>query len=276
MTRIPQTDDDLKKHLAEQLGFLRRSADSYDAGYVDEAKRLAVTIRVLVHNTNNSRSLLEQLHETDKLFWDTAVPDEPGNLIPHGALVQMATGPRGATYLPYLDDLPPSSHVPTGVRFDEWWNAAIFRNAGGQTLSRRDLVLAVANQDGGAHVDPNLNDAYSRLSRGEGMGWVFRSPREQFVVRPAELAAVRQIAHEVIKTFEPTYEAHPTVPADMPVLLAGSAFRPQTPEEIQEHGRTDRAPQRQPSFSGPKPKIGRNRPCPCGSGKKFKKCHGAT
>jgi preprotein translocase subunit SecA len=22
------------------------------------------------------------------------------------------------------------------------------------------------------------------------------------------------------------------------------------------------------------PKIGRNKPCPCGSGKKFKKCHG--
>jgi len=24
------------------------------------------------------------------------------------------------------------------------------------------------------------------------------------------------------------------------------------------------------------PKIGRNDPCPCGSGKKFKQCHGAT
>jgi hypothetical protein len=25
----------------------------------------------------------------------------------------------------------------------------------------------------------------------------------------------------------------------------------------------------------PKRKIGRNEPCPCGSGKKYKKCHGA-
>ena len=24
------------------------------------------------------------------------------------------------------------------------------------------------------------------------------------------------------------------------------------------------------------PKVGRNDPCPCGSGKKYKKCHGAT
>jgi preprotein translocase subunit SecA len=24
------------------------------------------------------------------------------------------------------------------------------------------------------------------------------------------------------------------------------------------------------------PKVGRNHPCPCGSGLKYKKCHGAT
>jgi preprotein translocase subunit SecA len=26
---------------------------------------------------------------------------------------------------------------------------------------------------------------------------------------------------------------------------------------------------------GPVPEVGRNEPCPCGSGKKYKKCHGA-
>ncbi|MHC5020646.1 MAG: SEC-C metal-binding domain-containing protein, partial [Planctomycetota bacterium] len=29
-----------------------------------------------------------------------------------------------------------------------------------------------------------------------------------------------------------------------------------------------------PEPTGPAPKIGRNDPCPCGSGKKYKKCHG--
>ena len=28
-------------------------------------------------------------------------------------------------------------------------------------------------------------------------------------------------------------------------------------------------------FQGDEPKVGRNDPCPCGSGKKYKKCHGA-
>jgi preprotein translocase subunit SecA len=33
----------------------------------------------------------------------------------------------------------------------------------------------------------------------------------------------------------------------------------------------------EPAFaSSPYANVGRNDPCPCGSGKKFKKCHGAT
>ncbi|MDP2881709.1 MAG: preprotein translocase subunit SecA [Azonexus sp.] len=37
-------------------------------------------------------------------------------------------------------------------------------------------------------------------------------------------------------------------------------------------GGGDEAPQQQPADSGPK--VGRNDPCPCGSGKKYKHCHG--
>jgi uncharacterized protein YecA (UPF0149 family) len=30
------------------------------------------------------------------------------------------------------------------------------------------------------------------------------------------------------------------------------------------------------TFRHDQPKVGRNDPCPCGSGKKYKKCHGAA
>jgi uncharacterized protein YecA (UPF0149 family) len=30
------------------------------------------------------------------------------------------------------------------------------------------------------------------------------------------------------------------------------------------------------TFQRNQPKVGRNDPCPCGSGKKYKKCHGAA
>jgi hypothetical protein len=37
-----------------------------------------------------------------------------------------------------------------------------------------------------------------------------------------------------------------------------------------------RAAGRGPDLTRPAPKIGRNDPCPCGSGKKYKKCHGGN
>src|SRR5581483_3161433 len=35
-------------------------------------------------------------------------------------------------------------------------------------------------------------------------------------------------------------------------------------------------PEKQKTVRREQPKVGRNEPCPCGSGKKYKKCHGAT
>jgi uncharacterized protein YecA (UPF0149 family) len=37
----------------------------------------------------------------------------------------------------------------------------------------------------------------------------------------------------------------------------------------------DHQPALQAPFRRPEPKLGRNDPCSCGSGRKYKKCHGA-
>src|SRR6185312_10891537 len=41
-------------------------------------------------------------------------------------------------------------------------------------------------------------------------------------------------------------------------------------------GQAAAEPEKQKTVVREKPKVGRNEPCPCGSGKKYKKCHGAT
>ena len=67
--------------------------------------------------------------------------------------------------------------------------------------SRRKIVLALANQGGGAHVDPQLDEAYHRLSRIEGLGWrVMDAAGERTMEHTPELATMRQIAHEVLMT----------------------------------------------------------------------------
>jgi hypothetical protein len=81
---MKQSSEDLVAHLKDQVGFLRASGAAYDAGQHSEAKRLASTIRLLVHDTSRSTSLLRQLEVKDALrFVDTAnepVEAEPGIL----------------------------------------------------------------------------------------------------------------------------------------------------------------------------------------------------
>src|SRR3954465_14733121 len=53
-----EVSPELQVHIARQLGYLRRSARLFDEGDRDEAIRIAVTIRVLLHDTGVSTSLL--------------------------------------------------------------------------------------------------------------------------------------------------------------------------------------------------------------------------
>ncbi len=244
--------EELQAHLDEQIGFLRTSAAAYDRGFEGEAKRLAVTIRVLLHETASSHSLLAQLRRRSGEFWELGFPPAPGSVIAHGSLVAIAMMTNGPPrYVAPLDDVP----LKRLVSFEEWWSAPIFEHPDGAMLSRRDLVLATVNQDGGAHVDPALDETYARFARDNAMGWTYPSSAGAQPIHGAAQAAIRQIAHEVLKTLVPGYEKNPEYPPDTSVIMGGaSVVRGSAP---------------------PIPTVGRNDPCPCGSGRKYKRCHGA-
>jgi hypothetical protein len=70
--KISLTLAELECHLAEQLQFLQVSAAAFDAGFEGEAKRLAVVLRILLHDTKSSKSLLGQLGRKGGPFFDTA------------------------------------------------------------------------------------------------------------------------------------------------------------------------------------------------------------
>ena len=216
-TEYALSREDLDAHLEEQLQFLEGSADAFDKGFEAEAKRLAATIRVLVHQTPSSHSLLGQLGRRDIDFLDTCMPDELGNMLAHGGLLFQCIGRRGVRWQAQLSDVPYKTARP----FAEWWEAPVFRDDAGSVLSRRELVLTMANKDGGAHVDPALTETYARLSRRNSMGvtWV-----EEGIKRPAtgpERTAVRQIAHEVLTTLRQGYNRAPA-PCDGVIASMGS------------------------------------------------------
>jgi hypothetical protein len=68
-------------------------------------------------------------------------------------------------------------------------------------MTRRSLALAVANQDGGAHVDAKLDSDYVTIKSGAGLVMTFQPAAGNSVEIPLEshsAATLRQIGFEVL------------------------------------------------------------------------------
>jgi hypothetical protein len=222
--RVAQTQDELREHLADQVSFIRSSEEAFDGGAIAEAKRLAHHLRVLLHDTATSHALLEQIGVLGSMvFFDSAGEVDP---VTESNLTIMEVGHDGAQYRATLRDPPAMLDLPSLPEpwrsqkaaafqrakgrpkleegawrpFDVWWRTEeVVKDDHGLTFSRRELVLAVANQDGGSHVDPTLREAYARLSRSNSLGWIFGANGIEDAQAPLGNpvpAAVRQIALE--------------------------------------------------------------------------------
>src|SRR5208282_5140661 len=94
MTKVPQSAEDLRRHLSEQVGFLESSCAGFDRGNEAEAKRIAASLRILLHDTDSSKSLLGQLGMLGGMFLDTAQPPIAGSLISHNGLAFVEVADR--------------------------------------------------------------------------------------------------------------------------------------------------------------------------------------
>lgn len=188
--------EELDAHFREQWGFLRKSCDAYDRGDESEAKRIAATLRLLLHSTKNSTALLDQLKLLDILFFDTAENIVESNMLPTFGLVFIHGTAKGARFVPPL--------VNTGVRpvwlipFEYWWRKRVIRIPEEFDLTRRELVLLMANQDGGSHVDPEVDERYYRLTKENAMGHTVSVGDWTAPIEHIATASVRQIAQEVL------------------------------------------------------------------------------
>lgn len=259
--KLPQSLADLQKQLYDQLKLLKALCELYDNGDTIVAKSIATSVRVLVHNTNKSSSLLSQLGHKNIKFHDTAggidldYDIDTQRIGPYHALV--GAGTANSKYIPYLDNAMPGALKY--VTFDEYWNRKIFIDSKGNIFTRKDIILAVANKDGGAHVDPKLDERYVELSRKNSMGIISGINNNLRPIEGAELAAIRQIGHELIRTLDTKYpKKNMKLEGSFGVLASPVIVSKKPPV----------------SFMRKKEKIGRNDPCPCESGRKYKYCCG--
>jgi hypothetical protein len=217
--RVQRPKGELKMELTEQLQLLRYACQTYDNGLEAAGKHISLSLRVLLHHRGQSRSLLDQLGLRGGRFLDSAGPLNPRNLLTECNLVMMRLSHVGGRYQPLIaSGGGPLPMVP--IPFVQWWNEPVLKDNRGRTLSRRELVLNVADTDGGAHVDPELEEAYMAISRENSLGWQFGDGDvEKALEGRPELACMRQIAHEVLSTIYqsvPDFREHalPPIPAN--------------------------------------------------------------
>lgn len=214
--KIPQTPEELKKHLEEQIYFLQSSADAYDQGNEIEAKRMATIIRTLVHDNpkSKSKSLLEQLDMKKGKFLSTCHMYEDSPMAQRGLISTFLGGDTPAKYYAMLDD----AEISKEVDFENWWNEIIFtvKDEKGEKISfsRKEIIRFVADQDGGAHVDPEIDSTYAKLSKYNLLGDLWGDGTKWESYKNPERASIRQIAHEMLKILIKDYTKKPDIKGD--------------------------------------------------------------
>jgi hypothetical protein len=123
MSKVTQTEAELKQHLQEQIGFLEASCKAFDAGDESEAKRLATSVRILCHDSKHSKSLLKQLKLNRIDFYDTGHPYKPSYILAWTGLLGLTitSPPASMSNAPHLDSNSEARWRP----FYDWWSSIV-------------------------------------------------------------------------------------------------------------------------------------------------------
>lgn len=206
------TSEQFAEHLNDRLRMLMRSAAAYDQGDYAEATRIAGTIVKLIgdrpkktgEKNKNFISLAPRLDIKPKEMVDSSLAGAMSKNQLHGPLCIMGFHLSGANGLvPLLDGFERGEvGQPKNMPFDEWWNASVIRDCRGNEFSRQAIVETMRDQED-AHTDGDLDPEYAEVAYNGAIGIVqVNNSAIAFDMNPARVV-VRQIAHEVLRTFVP-------------------------------------------------------------------------
>jgi hypothetical protein len=191
---------DFSENLRTHLSFIARSCELYDQGHKEETLRVAVSLRVMFHDTNRSVSLLKHLQRKDTLHListfvsQKSMSAEYGNIHWHTVIPVMLTS-QGVQ--------APMTSWPTRavLLIEDWWQEQIWLE-GSIALSRKDVILSAANQDGGAHIDANPNENTKRVKRGPEVTVAINGMPLKGGMGNHHFPLIRQMAYEVLESKE--------------------------------------------------------------------------
>lgn len=198
--RIPLSNQEIIEKLKSNISKIEFFSDIFDSGKIDIYEDIAVKLRVLLHSTNSSKSLIRLAKLEHINFVDTSHKFDPKNLVSHTGLIAMNSTNNIWEYRAF-------KHLNghRDVLFDNWWDGKkVLSDKFNHTFTRKDLICKVANTDGGAHVDPSIHKDYNEVSRNNSLDWfiIDHSIDTRTPLNNPIPPCIRQIAYEVIKTFQ--------------------------------------------------------------------------
>lgn len=200
------TQQDLERKLHEHIQLIEASLKNYDNGLEAESMRLATSIRVLVHDTNQSKSLLKHLNVKEKIaYFDSVLINE--FVAPK---VKEALFPNFShTFTNDTIKVSPVSFDKSKVlinNFENWWNGIITKWNNNVVISRKELVLNIVNKDGGAHIDSDLKLGiqYANVTRGGHLHFTGKDHNGNSIeqVNSPEKPLIYLIAKELISSIK--------------------------------------------------------------------------
>lgn len=208
MTKVSRSIIELDEKFHQQVDLLNLANQNFDDGKEFAALNIATTLRVLLHDTNQSTSVLTHIGKKQIDFYETSNQDIHPQSVYLGLIIKGISGVsdgQGGSVL-YRPIFTSDFHFinKNWADFSTWWSKIIFRNIDGTSLSRKELVLAIANQEGGAHIDPKVDEKYDKFrhSYSGGMKIIgMNSGIEREFDNIPVLPSVRQVSFEVIESF---------------------------------------------------------------------------
>jgi hypothetical protein len=181
------------------MRFLQQSCKSYDEGFKDEGIRIAVIIRLLMHETKNQRPLLRSL-DAMHINLATTCNGPSGRAVIYSGFGQVSFSDAGIKHSAKIQAEAIQKQIP----LNEWWGQTIHL-LGSVRQTRRSVVLAAAEKDGGAHVDSKLTVEYQSLLNLDGSGyWSILAPDgiTRTPITDAHLVFLRQMGFELLNSPE--------------------------------------------------------------------------
>lgn len=116
--------------------------------------------------------------------------------------------------------------LPRGsrVHFEMWWTHPVVKDVDGTLFSRKDFVLALVDKEGGAHVDPEIEESYNKIANFNSLGWTYTEGPEGRQLISAPIPVGQGAAQSTSANFVPKPQEGWTdpIPLTNPVPLHGS------------------------------------------------------